>query len=329
MSQRAFIIALASLMLCTGGFVSWVMMESDEQSSESISVVSNKPVAQRVNEQDNVKSNRFTSLTDRSIRWQVRVDQLRRLDASSLNTTEVDYFYTLLHQHPKGHRKEDWWVIVNEVMEQIVQQRIQPERISSEFCSIINDPSLDDVIRDYAVQHISNYVAQDSNATGGSHAEVLNTLTSVIQDPANQHNSIPGTSMMGLVTMSQNPSQISVIKDYFGQLDNYLTLLLEGESSASIVTRTSAINVVGLMESVEYAPTLTKLITTEGTNESVKLSSIAALGDLHKSTTIKEADLQTSQAVAPPQVVELLQGLATGNTKFRFAAVAALKKLQN
>ena len=321
MSQRTFILTLACLVLGAGIFAYLMVAGSSEKPLEPLPNVTEKPEIHHRRTLPHTQSNRFTSLIDSSIRWQVKVDQLRRLEGSTLNPTEVDYLYKLLREKPQGSGKEAWWVVVNEVMEQIVKQNIAAERISSEFCSMIDDKNLDNVVRDYAVQHISNYIAYDTTSDAGTHVEVFQALKKAIQDPTNQHNSIPGTTLMSLVVMSENPSQTSVVKACFKQLDNYLRHLLEGESSASVVTRTSAINAVGLMQIEQYSPVLTQIIQSDDANASVKLSSIAALGDLHRTSNTEDAE--------STEVSALLLDIATGNTRFKYAAVAALKKLQN
>jgi hypothetical protein len=319
MSQRTLLLTLACLVLGAGIFAYLMVAGSSEKPLEPLPNVTEKPEIHHRRTLPHTQSNRFTSLIDSSIRWQVKVDQLRRLDGSTLNPTEVDYLYKLLREKPQGSGKEAWWVVVNEVMEQIVKQNIASERISSEFCSMIDDKNLDNVVRDYAVQHISNYIAYDATSDADTHVEVFQALKKVIQDPTNQHNSIPGTTLMSLVVMSENPSQTSVVKACFKQLDNYLRHLLEGESSASVVTRTSAINVVGLMQIEQYSPVLTQIINSTTANDSAKLSAVASLGDMYAGCSAEtESYFDT---------LEVLTELANGSSKFKYAASSALKKL--
>ena len=274
------------------------------------------------------------------------------MDASTLNQTEIDYLYSLLNHQPSS-QKEAWWVVMNEVMEQIVKQDIAPDRITPEFCSIISDTTLDPVVRDYAIQHLSIYLAASSTKAPSSTApstksenwklnteNSLKVLSEAIRTPGNQHNSIPGTAFMGLIEISNNPIHQGKIEEVFEELENYLTPLITGESSASLANRTSAINAVGLMQSEKYLPMIRKLITTEEkVNDSVKLSSIAALGDFYApSSKPSHSSLHTSHS--PPgsfsstlspfssEDRQILDSIKSSDTKFKHAATAALNKIR-
>ena len=53
-------------------------------------------------------SARFQFLTDPSIRWQLRANHLRELDANTLSQADVDALYELLHHRPLPEHAEDW-----------------------------------------------------------------------------------------------------------------------------------------------------------------------------------------------------------------------------
>ena len=67
-----------------------------------------------------------------------------------------------------------------------------------------------------------------------------------------------------------------------------------------------------MMRRTEHLPAIRNIINTEAPNDSLKLSSIAALGYL-----AEHSDIPT------------LQNIAQGNTKFKHAAQAALTKISN
>lgn len=324
MSNRSFVLALVGMLVAAAVFVLWTLSGSQTQegdnSAPSLDATTSKKRPSRRQQSTmgrEKKGNRFSSLTDQSIRWQVRVDQLRRLDASTLNTKEIDFLYSLLHEHPVGHRDEAWWVVVNEVMEQIVKQDIAAERIAPAFIQLMQDKTLHPVVRDYAVQHISNYYQQGKEDGGGA---VLEGLVDVISDPTNQHNTIPGTALMGLVEISSNPELTEQVQSTVDNLENYLTSLISGDLSASVSNQTSAINVVGLLQQEQYLPLVLKQAMGGSTNDSIQLSSIASLGDFFRNEKIDDE-------LALKNVEEILRSYTEGGTKFKYAAAAALKKL--
>ena len=74
--------------------------------------------------------------------------------------------------------------------------------------------------------------------------------------------------------------------------------------------RVSAINAVAMLGRGEYLPHIRAIIDSAKSNDSAKLSSIASLAYL-----------------AEDQDVATLETIASSNTKFRYAAKSALKKL--
>lgn len=334
MNSRTFILPLACLTLGAAGVITWAVLDKKDTRERGAAVSSAKP--SRAASHSTKDKNRYANLTENSTRWQVRVDQLRRMDATTLNPTEIDDLYSKLHHQPSS-QKEAWWVVMNEIMEQIVKQEIASERIIPEFSALISDITLDPVVRDYAVQHLSYYLgnkgpnALDSSAQSEKGTQtpehVLNTLAQIIKSPENQHNSIPGTTFMGLIEISQNPHHAEQVAEVFEQLESYLMPLIAGESSASLANRTSAINAVGITQSAIYLPTLKKLATSgDAVNDSVKLSSIAALGDFYaRSGKPSPANLSHSR----DSVEASLESIVASDTKFKHAATAALKKLRD
>ncbi|MFC4991954.1 hypothetical protein [Rubritalea tangerina] len=324
MSHRSFIIALACMLLAVAGFVIWTLSGSTELEEAGQAQRGRTPERVSVSDQGVVRedrprdaSNRFTRLSDGSVRWQVRVDQLRRLDASTLNATEVDYLYGLLRHAPSGN-PEAWWVVVNEVMEQIVKQSIAPERITGSLAGLIGDQSLDPVLRDYAIQHLSIHLKEESEAE----AQGFEAIRAAIVAPENQHNSIPGTALVALSTLQE--AQPTMVHAQFTALESYLDPLIRGEVAASVATRTSAINAVALVGAESYLPAVRTLAQAEGGNDSVRLSAIAALGDFHQAAAMAAPSSLSADADR-----QLLEALVASNTKFKFAAQAALKKLQH
>lgn len=304
-----FIIPL--LLLGAGAAVWWT------QEKEPPSQAPGPPSASRTRV-PRAQGNRFTTLTDESIRWQVRVDRLRRLDATTLNTAETRHLYALLRHKPASQHREAWWTVLNEIMEQMRRQAIAPDLYTDTLSAIIGDPAVHPVARDYAVQHLGIWITPRPSVTGVAPHEqnpekvagAIEAITAVITEPAVQHTTIPGTALM--VLADAHSGGLSATKASFTRLKPWLATTISGTSGASLVTRTSAINTAALMQCSEHLPAIRALVTDDATNDSVRLSSIAALGHLAEND-----DLGT------------LRTLADGHSKFKHAAQAALKKLRN
>ena len=77
-----------------------------------------------------------------------------------------------------------------------------------------------------------------------------------------------------------------------------------------MITQVSAINAVAMMNRTEHLTAIRNIVQTNDSDDSLKISSIAALGYLAETP-----DLVT------------LKAIAEGNTKFKHAAQAALIKI--
>ena len=96
------------------------------------------------------------------------------------------------------------------------------------------------------------------------------------------------------------------------KLDPVLTTILKGEVYGSLSTRTTIIQSVALRGSKEHLPLIRQFARDEKADPSMRLSSIAALG-IYRSGDDRQ----------------YLQQIATGSTRYRYAAQSALKKLSN
>lgn len=345
MSNKSFILSVTGIIIAAAGYVLWIMDDpsagaelSSVDTSASNALVDDSDIAgpgtaSSKDTKDSITNStssgnqpkskkRFSHLTDNSIRWQVKVDQLRRLKSSKLSPADIDELYDLL-QHEispesDSNRAEDWFVTVNEIMEQMSKQGIGKERLTNTLVSILENPSRHPVIRDYAVQHLSNWLSSTEAEHEKNPVQVnlaILSLQKAVTDPENKLTSIPGTVLMSIVDMHQRSAHKEKIDTLFTDLHSQLSDIIDGKSDASLITRTSAISAVGIMQRSEFLPTIRALVDTGSlgasqTTGSLKLSSIGALGYL-----AEEQDLET------------LQTIANGNTKFKHAAQAALKTI--
>lgn len=262
-------------------------------------------------------SSYWNKLTDSSIRWQVRVDMLRRLDKSNLTTGDTETLYQLLNHRPADQQQEAWWVVVNEIMEQMRKQAIGSDRYTDTLLSILGDDTAPVVLRDYAVQHLGQWICPRGVEQANPHEtdlaliqEAAHALGNLVVDPDLAHTSIPGTTLAVLADMQGGGVSEATLSEVIERLHPWLEPTLKGENSVSQITRSSALNAVGALRLKQYRPVLSRLAGDEKTDSSLRLSSIAALGQIGA-----EEDLS------------LLQSLASGSTKYRFAAATALNKL--
>lgn len=265
---------------------------------------------------ENDSTNRFKDLTNPEIAWQLRVKQLQRMDASSLTAVEKQTLLDALEYRPTHENAEYWWVVVNEVMKQLRLKRVVTDQYSDLLLAIANDADRSPVVRDYAVQHLGMWVAPDNEAIQLPYEndpkkveDVIETIASLTSSNELQHTSVPGSSLMVLVSLYENGANDDLIEKAFMSLNGYLYPVITGNTPSDLITRTSAINAIGMAKRTEFRSVIRDLINDDSVNDSVRLSSIAALGFM-----AEDADLS------------LFRSIISSDNKFKYAAKAALAR---
>ena len=311
------VILSSLLLLGAGAAICWQFSskekpeETTERQSESRSAV------RSVRSED--KESRFAKLTDRSIRWEVRADMLRRIDPAALSSQDIDTLYSLLHHKPEVGQEKNWWVVVNEIMEQMRIHGIGAERYTETMLGIVNDSSVDEVIRDYAVQHVGQWVTprlvkqgRPSESNPALIEQTTQDLSQLITDPALGHSSIPGTTLMVLIDMQEGGVSEQTLAPVIARLEPWFSQTIAGENQVGRTTRISAINAVGMLGLTDQAAVIRELANSEEIDASIRLNSIATLGMIGEDT-----DLET------------LSELSATSQTFRYAAKASYKRLQD
>lgn len=314
MNRKLFFFA-SLLLLAVMTLIVWQFLTSHRGMNE-LTAQADRPAA--LQSQLVVRESRFTSLTDTTVRWQVHVDSLRNLDAATLGEHDVDVLYSLLHHTPQAGYEEQWWVVVNEIMEQMRLQAIAPERYTPELLSILRNSSAPEVLRDYAVQHVGQWVTPRGAELGYPHEqnpelvkETAEALASLIRDPSISHRSIPGTSLLVLVDMQAGGIATELIEPSIESLNPWFSAVLSGQITTGPLTLISAINAIAMLRLEEHRPSIRALaVSPESIDPSLRLNTIAALGLIGDAS-----DLET------------LASIADSDSRFHHAALAAQRNL--
>ena len=318
--KKPIVILAACLLLGAGGIAYWQFTSSEREhvsTDTTLSTASSQRSAKRKPDEESY----LVKITDSSIRWQVRVDMLRRLDADSLSDSDVDTLYGLLKKKPEVGQEENWWVVVNEIMEQMRLQGIGVDRYSEELLSIITDSEGDEVLRDYAVQHLGQWVTPRGSKLGAPYEQdvskiqqTVETFGNLITDGSLAHTSIPGTTLMLLVDMHGHDDKSGVSSEILNpvieSLNPWMDSVISGNMQINKSLRISAINTVGMLGEAQHVQIIRQLAKSEDTDASIRLNSIAALGMIGDASDI-----------------ESLKQLVDSGGKYHHAAKAAYKKL--
>ena len=130
------------------------------------------------------------------------------------------------------------------------------DRLSSEFIGLIEDDKQPEVVRDYAVQHLSQWIAPRSGGMPGEVSEelvatALDVIAFTITDPSIAHTSIPGTALMSLTAASSTLSP-EVMASVWSRLDPAMTSMLKGEINVPLSTRTTVIQSLAMRITVPH-----------------------------------------------------------------------------
>jgi hypothetical protein len=233
-------------------------------------------------------SDRFAHLGDPRNNPDQLVAELRQLDARTLSEGDVNSLYAYLTDRSGAARTEEWWYTLNEIMEQIRLQAIAPERIVPTFLSILLDPNEAEVPRDYALQHLAQWITPNPEGLDLPHEqdperirEAIDGIIRVIPEPALGRSTIPGTGLTMLNLMQDAPFADQLLRPALGHLGAWIKRTVLGQNpDASEILRGEAIQTVGDFLLDEHAHYLRELAHDRRSSPDLRLRAIAALGDL-------------------------------------------------
>ena len=233
-------------------------------------------------------SNRFAHLGDPRNNPDQLVAELRQLDARTLSEGDVDSLYAYLTDRPGVARTEEWWYTLNEIMEQIRLQAIAPERIVPTFLSILLDPNQAEVPRDYALQHLAQWITPNPEGLDLPHEQnpelirkAIYGIIRIIPEPALGRSTIPGTGLTMLNLMQDAPFADQLLRPSLRHLEPWVKRTVLGQNSdASEILRGEAIQTVGDFLLDEHAHYLRELASDRSSSTYLRLRAISALGDL-------------------------------------------------
>jgi hypothetical protein len=236
---------------------------------------------------------RLAFLTDISQPWQQRIDFLRRELANECGEREIRYLYELLAKGaPEGELPEHGYLIANELMEQVLRHDFDARRFSSSLLELLHDSRQPLVVRDYVVQHLVAWLNPKlqhdrANPSGKAPAavqhppeitsRVLESLVAAATNPELEQTTIPGTTLMMLVNLARDPGEIDCSRAITA-LKPWLAAALEDGSTLGTPTRVSAVQAAGFLAPEEFRPVLRRIAYQENGQSSLRLPSIAALG---------------------------------------------------
>jgi len=258
---------------------------------------------------------RWSGLTKDGLPAHQRLEIARQI-SESLSKEDTAALFAAMDHTPRSGGEQDWYLILNEIMEQMRRHGLGSDQYATRLGNMITDSSRPEVVRDYAIQHLALWIAPGNSEQVVPHEKnpgliqsSLNSIVKAIEDPTIALTSIPGTALLALANISPNLPEENAAATW-ESLEAYLQGIISGDDSLHLSTRVSAIQAVSITGQQEFLPAIRLLAASEGTEPSIRLSSIASLG------FYADSGDQT-----------FLETLAAQNTQYKYAAQSALKRL--
>jgi hypothetical protein len=218
----------------------------------------------------------------------------------SLNPSHIGTLAKLLREiHPlddgqAGHVRK------NELMNALNRQVPLPPETVNVYAAIYRDPMQNEVIRDYAIQHVYEAYARLGDAQSKGAALTL------LQEAASQSDSsIAGTAILALARLAQTDATVpnaEIAATAFALARN---------PAANTSARISALQVIGQFDAAQAVPVLVAAVN-QGGSIPLQLSALGALGQ-----------------VGGKEQVPLLRAIAQGdNARLKPAASGALRRME-
>ena len=193
-----------------------------------------------------------------------------------------------LGKPPVGTSLEQWHGIVNDCFNILRRPGCGAPSFVERLISVVNDDARDAVMRDYSIQHLRAYYSDsDPSSTRESDPEVRRRIeTTILAASKKITESWSGTALLALDHMLSKCAS-EAIPPSFGASDVDSTALLHASSSEThLLARISAVQLCAERKLAATLPVLRELVNSTETQTSLRLSTIAALGQLGDSSDL-------------------------------------------
>jgi hypothetical protein len=250
-------------------------------------------------------------IEDPGLHWEQRIQAVRSLPGK-LGDASVDRLFEFLKQ-PPASGQDNWYLVCNEIMEVMRKRNLAPGLYTRKHLELIQSPVSDPMIRDYAAQHLAQWISgidpQAREADPDIAKEAFTGMCEEAIKPANAQLTLTGTTLNALTDAVLNGGEaIRGRKDEVARLA--LDVLENRHAEASAVNRATALQAAARLNAPGLNEICRQLAADATVPVDVRLSSIAALGQVGGSE-----DLTFLRAY-------------TQDPAFKFAAAAAVTRLE-
>jgi len=250
-------------------------------------------------------------IEDPGLHWEQRVQAVRALPGK-LGEASVERLFEFLKQPPVAGQ-ENWYLVCNEIMEVLRKRNLAPGIYTRKHLELIQSASADPMIRDYAAQHLAQWISGIDPQAREADPEVTKAaFTSLCEEaakPANAQLTLTGTTLNALTDAVMNGGD--AMRDRNDEVAKLaLEILQDRQGATSSVNRSTALQAAARLDAPGLNEICRHLAADNSQPPDVRLSSIAALGQ-----------------VGGAEDLAFLRSYAQDPT-FKFAAAAAVTRLE-
>jgi hypothetical protein len=258
--------------------VSGAVLYSLTQGQRGAGVTSEAEVLRPKLRREHRVSPSMAHIRNADVHWEERIKAVRELKAPlSPNTLEALYGFL---SHKPDFDEGDWYLVCNEIMEVLRKQNLSAELYTDKHLALIQDPAVDPIIRDYAAQHLAQWISgiQPDAAEGDAEkaSSAFWAMSAVAADPSNGQLTLVGTTLNALADAVLHGREAMQGKRH--ALGKLALQILDAPVTIATFNRATAIQVAALLEVPELPARCRKMAQDVHASTDLRLSSIAALG---------------------------------------------------
>ena len=249
-------------------------------------------------------------ITDTGLHWEERIAAVRALP-TQLGEASVDFLFAYLSA-PHDENEENRYLVCNEIMEIFRKRSLSPHIYNRQLCYLIATPSVDPVIRDYAAQHLAQWISGISpEATEPDSTQIPRAVETMLHQAV--HSGSAQLTLSGTIFQAM----ADAILNGSGEMKTHRSALIEKamqvleDPTFSTFNRSSAMQAAAQLNAPELREKSLDLVQNPQSPGDLRLSAIAALGK-----------------VGNPSDKALLNILSE-DPAYHYAATAALQNLNN
>lgn len=214
---------------------------------------------------------------DQRQEYRRRCDALREL-GDNLSRADIESIYWFLESPADSQNLDPLALnsLKNDLLELLLRQTHIPDDLGSQMVAMYEDPKLDDVMRDYCIQHFAPYYNArwpEGKSTPGKDDE-QKLITDAYWDAAGKTNqSFAGTALIGLAALSAAHQEFDVKAICAKALE------LAGDEKVPDFNRVTSMQLCGRLGVTNVLP-VARQESQSGASTQLRMSAIATLGDI-------------------------------------------------